>query len=655
MAWAALLLALLAGAFALCPERTRAKFALWITKRPGRTGLGLACAALALSALWTQFYLRGGPRIIDATSYLLQAKGIASGQFVWQPPGEIASHAGRFLVSPAEAAVLGVIFPPGYPALLALGVLVGMPMAIGPLLAAALCIATYHLALALFEDTKVALLAAAVSVVCAALRYHTADTMSHGASALWLTVALYAATRGGRGLWIAGLACGGAWATRPVTGMVASAIIAFCVLRSSAKVTGIRALCLGLVPGAALLALHQHATTGQWLSSSQQRYYALSDGPPGCFRYGFGEGIGCRFEHGDFVSAHLQQGYGLLEAVGTTGRRLLWHALDVGNAEPLAYLALFTIVWLWRHPGVRLLAAGIGGVMLAYAPFYFDGSYPGGGARMFADVLPLEHALIAYGATRLKLSRFVLPVALAGFALRASYGHTALAAREGGRPMFEPAVLTAAGVSRGLVFVDTDHGYNLGFDPGTKEAEAGVVVARRRGDSFDVQTWQRLGKPTAYEYRFDPSGRLPPSVRAWNPPGDHTGRYEAESMWPAWAVHSGSAYPTHAPACGSSGRGLLLLPDASGVAKVALRLSTHGAEAVRARWVAPEGVAGNARLSLAGQPAPDTHVISNICGKSPDVSLAAAGPEARLEIEVRGGPVVLDAFELVTSPKGVDN
>jgi len=33
------------------------------------------------------------------------------------------------------------------------------------------------------------------------------------------------------------------------------------------------------------------------------------------------------------------------------------------------------------------------GVMLAYVPFYFDGSYPGGGARLFADVLPLEHVL----------------------------------------------------------------------------------------------------------------------------------------------------------------------------------------------------------------------------------------------------------------------
>ncbi len=32
--------------------------------------------------------------------------------------------------------------------------------------------------------------------------------------------------------------------------------------------------------------------------------------------------------------------------------------------------------------------------VLAYAPFYFDGDYPGGGARFFADILPLEHVLV---------------------------------------------------------------------------------------------------------------------------------------------------------------------------------------------------------------------------------------------------------------------
>ena len=31
--------------------------------------------------------------------------------------------------------------------------------------------------------------------------------------------------------------------------------------------------------------------------------------------------------------------------------------------------------------------------VLAYVPFYFDGNYPGGGARLLADVLPAEHAL----------------------------------------------------------------------------------------------------------------------------------------------------------------------------------------------------------------------------------------------------------------------
>ncbi len=498
-AWAALALAAGATVIALLPAPRRAALTRPLREHP-RIAVGvMAAAAALLSWGYIAHYLRGGPRIIDATSYFLEGRALSQGHLSMSTPLPSGSFRGRFLVTPPGSTELGVIFPPGYPAVLALGFLLGAPLAVGPMIAMGLVVATYALARELFQREAVALLAALLSVVCAALRYHTADTMSHGLSALLLASALAFALRGGRWLLAAGLAAGFLVATRPVSGAVAVLLVVAVVLRQQ-RWQRWPWLVLGGSAGLTLLVAHQLATTGQLLGSSQLRYYALADGPPGCFRYGFGAGIGCLFEHGDFVRARLPHGYGLVAALGTTGRRLLHHGLDIANAEPLALVVPFAAVRSLRIPRLRLPVAGVVLFVLAYAPFYFDATYPGGGARLYADVLPLEHALVAWGVLELSLARFALPVALAGFALRSSYAHVALANREGGRPMYEPAVVAGAGVDRGLVLVGTDHGFNLGFDPSARD----LWVARRRDDAHDWVLWETLGRPATYRYDFDP-------------------------------------------------------------------------------------------------------------------------------------------------------
>ena len=85
-------------------------------------------------------YLRGGPRIIDATSYWLEARALSEGHLAFAVPEPSAAFRGRFLVSPEASARLAVIFPPGYPAILAVGFWLGAPLAVGPLIAAALVV-----------------------------------------------------------------------------------------------------------------------------------------------------------------------------------------------------------------------------------------------------------------------------------------------------------------------------------------------------------------------------------------------------------------------------------------------------------------------------------------------------------------------------------
>ncbi|WP_437715440.1 hypothetical protein WMF45_02915 [Sorangium sp. So ce448] len=642
----------------------------------------LSVVAALLSAAYVAVYLRGGPRIIDATSYWLEARAMAAGYLAW--PLDVdepaASVLGRFLVrsdamgdtmAGRGAAEVAVLFPPGYPALLALGFLAGAPLAVGPALAAALAIATYDLAARFAPEGPagsaapirfVPLVAALFSALCAALRYHTADTMSHGLAALCFTVALASARRAldearaaasagaateplgpaVRAAALAGLAAGWLAATRPPSALALAATLPFVILpaiatgcpaagpgegdpppRPSLRLARLAAaMALGALPGLALLAAHQRAATGAF-ASSQAAYYAVSDGPPGCFRYGFGAGVGCLGEHGDFVRHNLSEGYGFLAAAGTTLRRLKLHLVDALNAEPLALLVLAGAVIAWRRPRSRALAIAPLLQIAAYAPFYFDGNYPGGGARFFADVLPVEHVLAAMAALALAeraataahaergparrrgapLAAALLAAALplAGFAFRAGFDHAALRDREGGLPMFDPAAVARAGVSRGLVFVDTDHGFNLGFDPAPED----VAVLRYRGDAIDRMAWEARGRPPAYRYRFAiPDGgglasvSITPLVFDAEPPGE--ARIEGESLWPPREQRGAFALPEHAGGtCASAGR--LLAVHAAGRGEAVVRVG------LPAPWL--RGARISPRVALSGDGAGEVRLV----------------------------------------------
>ena len=71
-------------ALALCPV---VLFALpWLLRTPARRKVVVPLAALcaaALSAGYVVYYLRGAPRIIDATAYWLQARALAEGWLSW--------------------------------------------------------------------------------------------------------------------------------------------------------------------------------------------------------------------------------------------------------------------------------------------------------------------------------------------------------------------------------------------------------------------------------------------------------------------------------------------------------------------------------------------------------------------------------------------
>jgi hypothetical protein len=564
----ALVLAIVWGALAYAHDKS-SRLRRAAACAPPRAALAVfwPIAATLLSAAYVAYYLHGGPRVIDATSYALAAKAIASGAFCFPTGLPSAAIRGRFLIGADASQCVGVLFPPGYPLALAGAVALGAPLLLGPLIAGAQAWIVWLLARRhLGRDA--ATIAAALYVLSACARYHTADTMSHGWAALLLSGACYA--WGFHSAWgdrVGGACWGWLVATRPVTGMVGLFALA---LLSTTSAPGARPqrhawirrggnALLGAAPFLALLLCYNHALTGDTLLTPQSLYYALADGPPGCFRYGFGADIGCRHEHGDFMTQFMPHGYGSFAALGTTSRRLFQHLRDAGNSE-LGAVALVLAVASRRvrrrHAWLPLV---VGAQVLAYLPFYYDGNYPAGGARMFADVLPFEHLLVAAWLAPLSLRAYAAPLSLLGFSLHASYDHLLLGARDGGRPLFEPAVVERAGMNRGLLFMPSDHGFNLAYQP---NVHAGLQVVRWRGDGHDRVAWEQRGKPPAFVYDWRPDSMLEPRLLPYDV-SSKAYRFEAEKEWPVLAIADAWAQPSAGSTCLSGAGGLRF--NASGV------------------------------------------------------------------------------------------
>lgn len=666
VAWGALALgvaALVGGAAALRAARRREKVAVLV----------LAGIAALLSWGYVHAYLRGGPRIIDATSYWLEARALAAGHVTW-PAGEPETASlGRFLVRSegADGARAGVLFPPGYPLLLALGFLAGAPMAVGPLLAAALVLATFALGREVTrgreELAAVPLLAAALSAACGALRYHTADTMSHGLAALCFTLALTCALRAraaaGRPMvWaaLAGLAGGWLFAARPASGLACAVVVGVTAIGPGEighRLRLLGAAAAGALPFAILFLLHQRLVTGHWLVSAHAASYATNDGPAGCFRYGFGEGVGCWGEHGDFVRANLPHGFGPWAALETTARRLWMHLVDAGNAEPLALLVPAGAAYAWRHPPARAAALAVAAQIAAYVPFYFDGNYPGGGARFYADVLPAEHVLLALAAVALAAGAgarlglalrirgsgaFVVGLALAGFALRAGHDHAQLRDRDGGAPLFSGAA------PAGLLFVETDAAYNLAFDPGARAA-GGVEVVRWKGDALDTHAWLSRGSPPSFLARFvTPSGgaRGHVVIEPYSPNG--TSFLHGGSLWPPIAQEGGAyALPVHVGHPCAVGRALRLLrgAEAGGTVRVLLPAKLVAGRTIDLAVLSDRGAAAEGDVTatlrvLADEAEIAAAVVAVPPGAEPacGVALRAAIPDGASRVAITFSP-----------------
>ncbi|MGD0525249.1 MAG: hypothetical protein ABSE49_08905 [Polyangiaceae bacterium] len=615
--------------------------------------------AAFLSLGYIAFYLRGGPRAVDAATYWLQGRAMAHGELGWPVIEPSASFRARDLLFGAPDHVAG-IFPPGYPFLLAPAFLVGAPMLVGPLLAAGLVVATWLLGRELATSAGeaparadvIGRIAAGLSILSAALRYHTADALPYAAAAVGVAMALGGAMRARRTgeprlFAVAGLAVGFLVATQPVSAITTGAIVVALAWGTASRGRALGWGCLAALPGVLLLLAAHHAAVGRSLASPMAVYFGAFDAHPP---------------------------FAPRAAAITTAHRLRAHLLDVANFEPLALLALLPIVR--RARGAALLGLVVAGQLVLAAPFDAGAVAAGGGARLLVAVIPAEHALMALALARLadrqlaRAAMTIFAVALAGFAVHASFDHEALAASDLGRPHYEPdALRESVGPGTkftGLLFFDDDQGFELAYDPEAL-ARHEMMAVRLRGDDHDRLLYDSLGHPPVNDRsssrRYTATGASA-SANVWTPPGSGDAwRFEAESDWPPAAVWGGRPEVLATPGtCASEGKVMLLSPTGTDASvTLSLPVPRGPTPPERKTWavtprVMQRGGKGSATLLLVATPdGPplaqwtwEDDAKTPTCIELPPQPVELGGDRTRawLVLKAHGGDVALDKTTL---------
>ena len=196
--------------------------AIWRRPAPRAYALALAGLAFAVTLWFTLAVLEGRPNLIDAIAQLIHARYLAGGELAGAVPAP-EFWATQNTLFTAEGWVSQ--YPPGHPALLALGMAVGAVEAVGAVLMALTAALSYLTFRRLLPGRElVARVAGLMVALSPFLVAHTGSYMNHGSAATLSVLAVWAGlrSRDGAAAWsaLSGLALGVLLATRPLFAVV---------------------------------------------------------------------------------------------------------------------------------------------------------------------------------------------------------------------------------------------------------------------------------------------------------------------------------------------------------------------------------------------------------------------------------------------------
>jgi 4-amino-4-deoxy-L-arabinose transferase-like glycosyltransferase len=230
------------------------------------------------------------PHVEDEVAFVFQAKTLAGGQIVAQPPAHPEFFRVPFVIV-RDDMWFGK-YPPGYPLVLAVGVLIGAPWLVNPLLAGIAVLLVFIIGRRLY-DAPTGLVAAALLAISPFLMLQAGSLMSHVAALVWTLLALLAFESVVRrdATWPA-VGCGAALGMLALTRSLTAAGIGLPIgiwllarivhdrrnLRSAAYVAA------GALPFVVVLLAYNQFTTGSPFKTGYELWWSWD-------RIGFGEGV----------------------------------------------------------------------------------------------------------------------------------------------------------------------------------------------------------------------------------------------------------------------------------------------------------------------------------------------------------------------------
>lgn len=347
--------------------------------------------AVALTLALTAFDRM--PRLPDEVSYLFQAKMYAGGHLFIPAPGGAMNAALAYDWISIQGGKWFSIFPPGWPAVLALGIAAGVPFLVNPLLAA-LGVVLSHSFVSRIASPRLAALV--TLLLCASPWYLAtgASLMSHPLT-LVLVLGAWLLLLKDDGAWLlcwfsAGLLMGALFLTRPLEGVfvgVATGLWALsrADLKSFSGWISVAVYGLGCIVIGAMVFPYNQMLTGNALSTPIDQYFDLL-WHKGANRLGFGADIGSPDSWG---GVDIWRGHSPLEAL-IEGQ----FNLKSMNVELLGWvtgsLALLYVHLLWGRKTradwamFALIALTIG----TYGLYWFNGGFYIGPRYWFMTLWP---------------------------------------------------------------------------------------------------------------------------------------------------------------------------------------------------------------------------------------------------------------------------
>ncbi len=354
-----------------------------------------AAVAFLASALLAWFGFDRLPHVEDELAYLFQAKTLAQGSFTAPaPPAELWPGFEYYLLDISNGRWFATTSP-GWPAVLSLGVLVGAPWLINPLLAGVAVLFAHGLTRRLAGRDQADIVALLMCTspwflgASASLMTHTL-TITLTLASWWLL--LIPARRQPRdaALWLlAGLAMGWVFTTRQLEGVLLGTLTGLWLVARWREPRALwRVVCYssGAILAGSYYFLHNLALTGNLLTSPLSRYLnTLWHGEANA--YGFGPGIG---PAGGWGALDISPGHTPYEGLINTLHNLSGLQLELFGWG-IGSLALVYGLFLWgraRRTDWAMSALALT-VIAAMFLYWFSGGFYLGPRYWFALFFPI--------------------------------------------------------------------------------------------------------------------------------------------------------------------------------------------------------------------------------------------------------------------------